>query len=263
MTAHRTHPQTPSPHAPSPHEPGRHLVGPYVRPHARPDLARPGVGLVKASTWRVGTPERQRAAVDAIARTWQKRPWPTEGLLSYTVHIGEDGDTLLHYSQWRSEEDYQELVRTERAERNAEIDAAVPGIERVALHSYEWYRGAGLGAEGQERVPGCVVAVDVEFDGPDPTRLRGWVDTVLEALETDPAPHPGGISGHFHLGLDGTRVLNYAEWESADAHREALAAPGDGIGAPTPRWRAVRTYPGLVRSTVRRYAPGLSLAPDA
>ncbi|MFI6411282.1 antibiotic biosynthesis monooxygenase [Streptomyces sp. NPDC050585] len=275
MTAHRTHPQTPSPHAPSPHapsphEPGRHLVGPYVRPHARPDLARPGVGLVKASTWRVGTPERQRAAVDAIARTWQKRPWPTEGLLSYTVHIGEDGDTLLHYSQWRSEEDYQELVRTERTERNAEIDAAVPGIERVALHSYEPYRGTGPGAEGGARVPGCVVTVDVEFDGPDPARQRAWADAVLAALAGDPAP--GGISARFHLGLDGTRVLNYAEWESAGAHTawergdadlEAPDAPGGGTGAPAARWRAVRTYPGLVRSTVRRYAPGLSLAPDA
>ncbi|CAL9384436.1 antibiotic biosynthesis monooxygenase [Streptomyces sp. enrichment culture] len=253
MTAHRTHQHRTNPHPP-------HAS---VRPHARPDLARPGVGLVKASTWRVGTPERQRAAVEAIARTWEKRPWPTEGLLSYTVHIGEDGDTLLHYSQWRSEEDYQELVRTERAARNAEIDAAVPGIERVALHSYELYRSTGLGADGPGRVPGCVVTVEVEFDGPDPARQRGWVDAVFEALGSDPEPHPGGISGHFHLGLDGARVLNYAEWESADAHREALAAPGDGIGAPTPQWRRVRAYPGLVRSTVRRHTPGLSLAPGA
>jgi hypothetical protein len=52
------------------------------------------------STWRVGTPERQRSAVDAIARTWQSRPWPDVGLLSYSVLTGEDGDTLLHYSQW-------------------------------------------------------------------------------------------------------------------------------------------------------------------
>ncbi|MDT9681382.1 antibiotic biosynthesis monooxygenase [Streptomyces sp. TRM76323] len=232
----------------------------YVQPHARPDLTRPGVGLVKASTWRVGTPERQRAAVDAIARTWEKREWPNEGLLSYTVHIGADGDTLFHYSQWRAEEDYQELVRTERAERNAEIDAAMPGIERVALHSYELYR-SGTPAEGDARVPGCVVTVEAEFDGPDPARQRGWVDAVFEALGGAPAPHPGGMSAHFHLGLDGTRVLNYAEWESAAAHEEALAATGDGVGAPTPQWRRVQAYPGLVRGTVRRHTPALSLAP--
>ncbi|WP_175412656.1 antibiotic biosynthesis monooxygenase [Streptomyces sp. TRM64462] len=234
----------------------------YVQPHARPDLTRPGVGLVKASTWRVGTPERQRAAVDAIARTWEKRDWPVDGLLSYSVHIGADGDTLLHYSQWRGEEDYQELVRTERAGRNAEIDAAVPGIERVGLHAYELYR-SGTRGDADARVPGCVVTVDVEFDGPDPARQRHWVDAVFEALDSDPAPHPGGISGHFHLGLDGTRVLNYAEWESAEAHERAMAAPGDGIGSLTPQWKRVQTYPGLVRSTVRRYAPALSLSAGA
>ncbi|MFJ3159576.1 antibiotic biosynthesis monooxygenase [Streptomyces kanasensis] len=234
----------------------------HVRPHARPDLTRPGVGLVKASTWRVGTPERQRAAVDAIARTWLARQWPTDGLLSYTVHVGADGDTLLHYSQWRSEDAYQELVRTERTARNAAIDAAVPGIERVALHSYALHRSV-VPAPGDDRVPGCVVTVDVEFDGPDPARQRGWVDAVFEALADDPAPHPGGVSAHFHTGLDGTRVLGYAEWESAAAHEEALAAPGGGFGGPTPQWRRVRTHPGLVRSRVRRYTPALSLAADA
>ncbi|MCP9959439.1 antibiotic biosynthesis monooxygenase [Streptomyces sudanensis] len=234
----------------------------YIRPDARPDLTRPDVGLVKASTWRVGTPERQRAAVEAVARTWEKRDWPHEGLLSYTVHVAEDGDTLFHYSQWRAEEDYRELVRTERAGRNAEIDAAVPGIERVAIHSYEPYRGHAP-AEGRGRVPGCVVTVEVEFDRPDPQRQRDWVDTVLRALGSDPAPHPGGISGHFHLGVDGIRVLNYAEWESAAAHDEALAAHGDGVGGPTPHWSRVLTYPGVAHVTVRRHTPALSLSPHA
>ncbi|MER7107598.1 antibiotic biosynthesis monooxygenase [Streptomyces sp. NPDC000229] len=226
---------------------------------ARPDLRRPGVGVVKVSTWRVGTPERQRAAVDAIAAAWRKRDWPDVGLLSYSVHIGEDGDTLLHYSQWTSEEAYQDFSRSHRDDRNAEIDAAVPGIERVALQSYELYRSVRLNPD-DTRVPGCVVIVDVEFDGPDAHRQRAWVDAVFEALETDPSPHPGGISGHFHIGLDGTRVLNYAEWESAEAHIEALAAPGDGIGAATPQWRKVRTYPGVARGGVKRYTPALSLS---
>lgn len=103
---------------------------------ALPDLDRPGVGAVLASTWSVGTPERQRAAVEAIRRTWESRDWPDLGLLSYSVFIGTDGDTLLHYSQWTDEQAYDDFVRTYRGDRNAEIDAAVPGIERVALHRY-------------------------------------------------------------------------------------------------------------------------------
>ncbi|WP_406860198.1 antibiotic biosynthesis monooxygenase [Streptomyces sp. HUAS MG47] len=230
-----------------------------IHPHARPDLRRADLGLVMASTWRVGTPERQRAAVDAIARAWQARDWPDVGLLSYSVYIGDDGDTLLHYSQWTGEQEYQDFVGRHRDDRNGEIDAAVPGIERVVLHRYHPpYRSL---ATGEPRVPGCVVAVDVEFDGPDAARQRDWVDTVVEARAADPDPAPGGISAHFHLGVDGARVLNYTEWESRQAHVGALARRRDG--SATPQWAKVQEYPGVVRTTVTRYAPALSLSAGA
>ncbi|MFF9014272.1 antibiotic biosynthesis monooxygenase [Streptomyces sp. NPDC014870] len=232
-----------------------------LKTDARPDLTRPGVGLVLVTTWRVGTPERQRAAVDAIAKAWQSRDWPDLGLLSYSVYLGTDGETLLHYSQWTDAEAHQEFVRTFRDDRNAEIDAAVPGIERVVLHRFAPpYRS--LPAQ-DARIPGCVVVVDVEFDGPDAARQRDWVDGVFEAMETDPAPVPGGIAGHFHLSTDGTRVLNYAEWESEQAHIDALARPGDGVGSATPQWAKVQSYPGVVGGGVRRYAPALSLRAGA
>lgn len=233
-----------------------------VQPDSRPDLTRSGVGVVKVSTWDVGTPERQRAAVEAISKVWQSRDWPYAGLLSYTVHTGEDGRTLLHYSQWTDEDAYQEFFRSFRDDRNAEIDAAVPGIERLGLHSYELYRSGSLSGDDR-RIPGCVVIVDVAFDGPDAARQRAWVNGVFEALGTDPYPHPGGISGHFHVSLDGTRVLNYAEWESAEAHREALSAPGDGMGSRTPQWAKVQNFPGMTGDGVNRYTPALSLSAGA
>lgn len=222
-----------------------------------PEITRPGVGVVMASTWRVGTPERQRAAVEAITGAWRSREWPDAGLLSYSVLTGNDGDTLLHYSQWSRVEAYQEFVRTFRDERNAEIDAAVPGIERVGPRSYELYRGeAGDGSV----VPGCVVIVDVEFDGPDSGRQKSWVDAVFAALGSDPATPDGGLSAHFHVSTDGTRVLNYAEWASEQAHVAALGAPGDGVGSVTDEWKRVQSYPGLKGSTVRRYTPAISLS---
>ncbi|MGI5399809.1 antibiotic biosynthesis monooxygenase [Streptomyces sp. CA-135486] len=230
-----------------------------VQPDARPDLRRLGVGVIKVSRWDVGTPERQRATVDAISTVWQSRVWPYEGLLSYTVHTGEDGRTLLHYTQWTDEDAHEKFLRGFRDDRDAEIDAAVPGIERLGLHSYELYRSGALN-EDDSRIPGCVVIVDVEFDGPDAGRQREWVDSVFDALQSDPDIHPGGVSGHFHLGVDGTRVLNYAEWESADAHREALAAPGAGVGSPTPQWAKVRNYPGVTGGGVNRYTPALSFS---
>ncbi|MEV6549864.1 antibiotic biosynthesis monooxygenase [Streptomyces sp. NPDC051597] len=229
---------------------------------ALPDPRRPGVGVVKSSVWRTGTPERQRAAVEAIAKAWGSRDWPDSGLLAYSVLTGTDGDSLLHYSQWRSESAYQDFVRRFRDDRNAEIDAAVPGIERVALHSYALYRSSDP-RPGAPRTPGCVVVVDVEFEGPDPERRRAWVDGVFEALATDPDLPEGGISAHFHTSLDGTRVLNYAEWESEQAHIDALAAPGSGVGSRTPEWERVQSYPGVSGGGVARYLPALTVTPAA
>ncbi|MEW2069202.1 antibiotic biosynthesis monooxygenase [Streptomyces sp. NPDC007346] len=224
----------------------------------RPDPARNDAGIAKASTWDVGTPERQRQAVDAIREAWGSREWPHPGLLSYSVYTGEDGATLLHYSQWTGEQAYQDFVREGRDARNADIDAAVPGVERLGLHTYELYR-SGLQPEGDTRVPGCVVIVDVEFAGPDPARQRDWVDGVFEALADDAHPPAGAVAAHFHVSTDGTRVLNYAEWESAEHHIAALAAPGEGIGSPSPLWERVQKYPGMTGGGVNRYTPALSM----
>jgi heme-degrading monooxygenase HmoA len=230
------------------------------RTDTHPDLTRPDVGAPFFSTWRLGTPERQRQAVEAIARTWEHRPWPAADLLGYHVYTGHDGSTLLHHSQWASEQAYEAFVKVHRQERNDEIDTAVPGIERLWLGRYRRYRSRVR--DGLRQVPGCVVIVDIEFEGPDPDRQRAWVDAVFEALESEPVPHPGGISGHFHLSTDGTRVLNYAEWESAQAHIDALAAPGEGVGSATALWQRVQNWPGLKSSTVSRYDHALGLVPD-
>ncbi|UCM87363.1 antibiotic biosynthesis monooxygenase [Streptomyces marincola] len=228
-----------------------------VRIGTLPSLDRSDARVVLASTWRVGTPQRQRAAVEAIARTWRSRPWPDEGLLAYSVLTSTDGGTLLHYSQWRDLTAYESYAMNHRDERFAEIEAAVPGIERGGLHAYELYRSTPAAREAG--TPGCVVIVDITFEGPDPRRQRDWVDAVFEALGSDPAPHPGGISAHFHTGLDGSRVLNFAEWESERAHVEALAAAGEGVGSPTEQWQRVQTFPGLSGSRVTRYLPAISI----
>ncbi|WP_328746231.1 antibiotic biosynthesis monooxygenase [Streptomyces sp. NBC_00285] len=229
------------------------------RTETHPDLTDPHVGAPFFSHWRVGTPERQEQAVEVIARTWERRPWPAAGLLGYHVYTGHDGETLMHYSQWAAEQAYESFVKTHRQERVDEIDTLVPGIERLRLDRYRHYRSRVH--DGDTRVPGCVVVVDIEFEGPDPDRQRTWTDAVLEALESEPTAHPGGISAHFHLSTDGRRVLNYAGWESAQAHIDALAGPGEGIGSATGLWERVHTWPGLKSGTVSRYDHALGLLP--
>ncbi|MGA4842714.1 antibiotic biosynthesis monooxygenase [Streptomyces sp. G45] len=223
-----------------------------------PDPTRTDVGLAFFSTWHVGTPERQRATVEAISRAWESRDWPHAGLLSYSVYEGEDGATLMHHSQWRDEQAYEDFFAHGRDQRNADIDAAVPGIERLGLHKTRRYRSVTPGSG----TAGAFVLVEVDFDGPDADRQRAWVDTVLAALASDPAPAPGLLGAHFHLSTDGRRVLNYAEWRSARDHDEALAAPGAGVGSPTPQWRGVREFPGVARDDrVKRYRFAYGVTP--
>ncbi|MFJ6673591.1 hypothetical protein ACIQMJ_20985 [Actinosynnema sp. NPDC091369] len=147
-----------------------------------------------------------------------------DGLLDVRWLAEVDGDGVVTYSQWSGP---------------AERDDAV---------AYRRYRSAG--PDRADRPVGCVVLVSVRFDRPGVA--EEWVDLVLAALAAEDEPDPGGISAHFHVGVDGTRVLNYAEWTSAQAHVDALARGGGAVGE-SPLWRRVRSFPGLTSSDVRRY----------
>jgi quinol monooxygenase YgiN len=52
--------------------------------------------------------------------------------------------------------------------------------------------------------------------------LAGLLD---DATETVMRHVPGFISANIHVSTDGTRVVNYAQWESAEAMQAMLADP--------------------------------------
>ncbi|MFS7876117.1 antibiotic biosynthesis monooxygenase [Streptomyces asiaticus] len=230
-------------------------------PGPLPDLTRPDVGAALFSTWSVGTPQRQRAAVDAIAAAWDSRPWPAPELLAYNLYEGTDGDTLMHHSQWADEAAYHAFFRTQRQQRNDAIDAAVPDIKRLGLAYYRHYRSfqaQPAAAQGATTDPGLFVVVEIDFNDPDPQVRRSWVDLVIEALESE--PDPGLLSADFHLIADGerhlstdrARVLNYAHWTDVEAYEAALAADGPR-GGGSPAWDRVLDFPGRVGASSRSY----------
>jgi hypothetical protein len=201
-------------------------------PSLLPDITRPDAGIAVVSRYRPADPA-------AITSEWKYIPWP-EALLSVNWLVSTDGETGLTYAQWTNHEAYQEFSRTNR-----------PVKDRSEPIPYKLYRSAT--SAGPRRIPGCIVIVSVQFDGPDQQRQRKWIDTVFEALEAETELHPGGISGHFHVSLDGTRVLNYAEWIDENSHRDALEKSGQGAVGSGPKWRDVRNFPGVLSNGFKRY----------
>jgi quinol monooxygenase YgiN len=58
-----------------------------------------------------------------------------------------------------------------------------------------------------------------------PARQRALVDKIARDVEEVMRHQPGFISANVHASLDGTRVVNYAQWETEDAFRAMLADP--------------------------------------
>jgi hypothetical protein len=222
---------------------------PPITVHTRPDLTRPDAGIVVVTEFEVGGADRQQALFAASRQTWDTLPWP-ETLLSIAWLASTDGQRALAYVQWRDDSEFEAYGRTHRPVIAARLKAALPTVETTPPVFYRRYR-SGTRPDAPE--PGCVVAVSVEFEGPDEARQRAWVDTVFEAIEAETTPPEGGIAAHFHLSIDGTRVLNYAEWIDEASHRAALERSGIGAVGAGPKWRAVQTFPGLKGSRVTRY----------
>jgi quinol monooxygenase YgiN len=58
-----------------------------------------------------------------------------------------------------------------------------------------------------------------------PERQRELVDLLTRLTEDTMRRVPGFVSANIHASSDGTRVVNYAQWESAAAFHEMLADP--------------------------------------
>lgn len=79
------------------------------------------------------------------------------------------------------------------------------------------------GASTIEVGAGCATLINV-FDV-QPER-QGELVTLLDRATEDVMRHrPGFISANIHRSLDGARVVNYAQWESAEAFEAMLADP--------------------------------------
>ncbi|MFB7929418.1 antibiotic biosynthesis monooxygenase [Streptomyces sp. NPDC056039] len=188
-----------------------------------PDLTVPGT-LVIGTLYADG-PEQQQALVDA---EFDSLASPPAGLADVSWFLGTDGETVLTLAQWAD-------------------DTAVPP---AGPPRYRLYRS--LTEEHETRVPGCLVTAAFDVDGPE--RQRSFTDAVIAAQPPE-GGHPGAISAHFLHSVDGSRVLLYTEWTSAEAHQEAAEAGGHDkaheLFSGTPGVRLTRGGRFHLRRTLR------------
>ncbi|WP_033291943.1 putative quinol monooxygenase [Amycolatopsis jejuensis] len=59
----------------------------------------------------------------------------------------------------------------------------------------------------------------------DPANQRRLVDVLTAATEEVMRHRAGFVSANIHASTDGTRVINYAQWSSAEAFQAMLADP--------------------------------------
>jgi len=58
-----------------------------------------------------------------------------------------------------------------------------------------------------------------------PERQQELVDMLIEATEATMKNVPGFVSANIHKSLDGKRVVNYAQWRTAEDFEEMLKNP--------------------------------------
>ncbi|MFD3700836.1 hypothetical protein ACFWUZ_32710 [Streptomyces sp. NPDC058646] len=170
-------------------------------------IARPDAHVRYMSYWFVDGADQGRAVLDEIVAAWRSTPWP-EGILHLSCYLSTDHDTVLTYAQCTDDTVYRTFLRS-----------LPDGPARVEPIQFRLHRS--VVADPDAGAPNAVVAASFDVDGAN--RQETIVAQVVGNLEKAPAEEQAGlIASHFHLSLDGTRVINFAEWVSDQAHVEFL-----------------------------------------
>ncbi|MET8426905.1 hypothetical protein [Nocardia sp. NPDC004860] len=173
--------------------------------------------------------EAARTMLSQICDQWEHAAWP-EGLLSFGSYLSTDNDAVLTYAQAASGDCYRPFVRT------------LSGPAQAEPVEYRLLRSVRAGAR---TAPGCMIIAMFDVDGPD--RQTAIIDSLEQTLERSPWP-TGMLSANFHASVDGTRVLNYAEWVSDEAHIAFLAG-----ATRQATLRTSHSLPGVRPIGFRRY----------
>jgi hypothetical protein len=160
---------------------------------------------------------------------WRSCSW-SAGLVSLTCFVSTDGELVLTYAQWSSDQALAASLRDEGGISRGVPGWGIPGVESPEPRQYKLYRVVRGGAiTDPAPVPQCFPAAIFKME--NETAARNWVDGLLaseEAAEGKERAYPGAIAANFHISVDGTSVFLLSEWaseEEAVAHIAEVIEP--------------------------------------
>jgi quinol monooxygenase YgiN len=170
-------------------------------------------------------PDRQDeliAAIQEFLETVKTRP----GFVSANLHKSIDGVKVANYAQWRSLTEYEAFIKNAEVQKKAE---KLWTFDSPDSHVYEI-----IASESKIGTPKIIEGeyfIHFAEFSMQPENQPKMVELAKEHLK--PAmEQPGLISATFHRSLDGTRVINYGQWENQKAIAELVQKPGFSKAAP-------------------------------
>lgn len=175
-------------------------------------------------------PEQQQDLIGVIKEfleTVKTQP----GFVAANLHRSIDGVKVVNYAQWADLEAFQAF------RGNSEVQARAAKLfefDTPDSHIYEI-----VASESKVGTPqitaGEYITHFAEFSMSESDQPR-MIELAKEHLK--PAMEQSGlVSATFHRSLDGTRVINYGQWENQEAIAELTKKPG--FSSDKPYWEGI------------------------
>ncbi|MEL7417758.1 MAG: antibiotic biosynthesis monooxygenase family protein [Cyanobacteria bacterium J06555_3] len=175
-------------------------------------------------------PEQQQDLIGVIKEfleTVKTQP----GFVAANLHRSIDGVKVVNYAQWADLEAFQAF------RGNSEVQAKAAKLfefDTPDSHIYEI-----VASESKVGTPqitaGEYITHFAEFSMSESDQPR-MIELAKEHLK--PAMEQSGlVSATFHRSLDGTRVINYGQWENQEAIAELTKKPG--FSSDKPYWEGI------------------------
>ncbi|MDJ0536597.1 MAG: antibiotic biosynthesis monooxygenase family protein [Xenococcaceae cyanobacterium MO_207.B15] len=153
------------------------------------------------------------------------------GFVSANLHKSIDGEKVANYAQWESMEDFNAFRNNGEIQKKA---AKLFTFGQPDAHIYEIVTSESK--VGTPQIKQGEYWVHFAEFSMKPENQPQMVELAKEHIK--PAMNVAGlISATFHRSLDGSRVINYGQWENKEAIEELRQKPG--FGSESPYWEGI------------------------